>query len=195
MQEYVQKSIKTTFPRNDSGVSGGEFSQDTAPVSGGTVLQHNTWPAQSQAESFFGSPGSSLVSVQCPWQLIVEGTKSTHNTITIHQKCAASLTRVLNYIWEQCGKSQAQIDAFGYNIFDGSFNERNIGSTGTPSQHSWAGAMDWNAAANPQYATASQTKFKENSLIVIAFKAEGWTWGGDWSPAYRDAMHFQALHT
>ena len=108
-----------------------------APVSGGTILQHNTWPAQSQAMSFFGNPASAgweaanLVSVQCPWQLIVEGTKSTHNTILIHKKCAESLSRVLNYIWEQCGKSQAQIDAFGYNIFDGSYNYRPIAGTST----------------------------------------------------------------
>jgi hypothetical protein len=28
--------------------------------------------------------------------------------------------------------------------------------------------------------------------VVAAFKAEGWTWGGDWSPRNRDGMHFQA---
>ena len=161
------------------------------PVTGGTVLQHNAWPKQSQAMSFFGSPGSNLVKVMCPWELTVEGTKS--HTITIHQKCAESLTRVLNYIWEQCGKSQEKINEFGYNVFDGSFNERNIAGTGTPSQHSWGAAMDWNAAANPQHAPLTKTKFKKDSLIVQAFKAEGWTWGGDWSPASIDAMHVQLL--
>src|SRR5262245_52772412 len=35
MQEYVQKSIITTLPRRRSGVSGGEFSQATAPSSDG----------------------------------------------------------------------------------------------------------------------------------------------------------------
>jgi hypothetical protein len=141
--------------------------------------------------SFFGSPGSNLVKVTCPWELTVEGTKS--HTITIHEKCAASLIRVLNYIWEQCGKSQEKINEFGYNVFDGSFNYRNIGDTSTLSQHAWGAAMDWNAAANPQHAPLTRTKFKEDSLIVQAFKAEGWTWGGDWSPASIDAMHFQLL--
>jgi hypothetical protein len=162
-----------------------------APVAGGTVLQHNTWPPQSQAASFFGAPGTGLVKVTCPWLLTVEGTHT--QTITIHTKCAASLTRILNYIWEQCGKNQAQVAAFGYDIFDGSFNDRDIAGTGTLSQHAYGAALDFNAAANPQHAPLSKTKFKEDSLIVQAFKGEGWTWGGDWSPAYIDAMHFQAL--
>jgi hypothetical protein len=128
--------------------------------------------------------------VTCPWTFTVEGTHS--NKITIHKKCAASLERVLNYIWEQCGKDPAKIHEFGYDVFDGSYNPRNIAGTNTPSVHSYAAAMDWNAAANPQHAPLSQTKFKEDSLIVFAFKTEGWIWGGDWSPASIDAMHFQA---
>jgi hypothetical protein len=171
--------------------------QPSAPLSGGTVLQKNIWPSQSQAMPFFGNPASAgweaanLVEVTCPWELTVEGTKT--DRIKIHRKCALSLGRVLDYIWEQCGKSQAQINAFGYNVFDGSYNYRPIAGTSTLSEHAYGGALDFNAAANPQHATASQTKFKEDSLIVQAFKGEGWTWGGDWSPAYRDAMHFQAL--
>jgi lysozyme family protein len=172
-----------------------------APATGGTILQHNAWPSQSQAMSYFGDPGSSgweaanLVYVTCPWTLNLEGTSTTR--IRIHRLCAASLTRVLNYIWEQCGKSQAQIDAFGYNVFDGSYvgAGRVIAGTSTLSEHAYGAALDFNAAANPQHAPLSKTKFKEDSLIVFAFKGEGWTWGGNWSPAYIDAMHFQALHT
>jgi hypothetical protein len=171
--------------------------QPSAPLSGGTILQKNVWPSQSQATSFFGNPASAgwetanLVEVTCPWELTVEGTKT--DRIKIHRKCALSLGRVLDYIWEQCGKSQALINAFGYNVFDGSYNYRPIANTSILSEHAYGGALDFNAAANPQHATASQTKFKEDSLIVQAFKGESWTWGGDWSPAYRDAMHFQAL--
>jgi hypothetical protein len=164
-----------------------------APASGGTVLQSNVWPTQADCPSFYGSPSvvaSSLVKVTCPWTFTVEGTHS--NQITTHKKCAASLERVLNYIWEQCGKDPAKIHEFGYDIFDGSYNPRNIAGTNTPSVHSYAAAMDWNAAANPQHAPLSQTKFKADSLIVFAFKAESWVWGGDWSPASIDVMHFQA---
>lgn len=161
-----------------------------APVTG---LQPNTWPTQAECPSFYGNASTvaaSLVKVQCPWVLTVEGTKT--QTITVHSKCAASLGRVLEYIWEQCGKSQDQIHSFGYDVFDGSYVVRPIGRTSEPSVHSYAAALDFNATANPQHAPLTQTKFKEDSLIVQAFKAESWVWGGDWTPASIDAMHFQA---
>jgi len=116
----------------------------------------------------------------------------TH-TIPIHQKCADSLTRIVNYIWEQSGKSQAWLDAHGYSVFDGSFVPRNIAGTGTRSNHWYAAAIDFDAAKNPQHATAANTEFKEDSLMTVAFKTEGWKWGGNWSPQYRDAMHYQAV--
>jgi hypothetical protein len=34
--------------------------------------------------------------------------------------------------------------------------------------------------------------FQDSSLIVQAFEAEGWVWGGRWSGRSIDAMHFQA---
>jgi hypothetical protein len=64
--------------------------------------------------------------------------------------------------------------------------------------HSYAAAMDWNAAKNPQHAPLSKTKFKSEkedppngSLIVWVFEQEGWTWGGRWGAADIDAMHIQ----
>jgi hypothetical protein len=166
----------------------------SAPVTGAIPgITHTTYPSQDEAYSYFGEPGSNLVKVTCPWVLTVEGTHA--QWIAINAKCAASLTMILNAIWNHpaIGQSQDKINEFGYNIFDGSYNDRNIGGTGTLSQHAWGAAIDWNAAANPQHATASQTKFKEDSLIVVAFKQAGWTWGGDWSAKYRDAMHTQML--
>lgn len=169
--------------------------QPPQPPVGGTVLQHNVWPTQAEAEAFFGNPDSpgweaaNLVHVTCPWELSVEGTKS--RTITIHRKCAPSLGRILDYIWEQCGKSQEKINEFGYNIFDGSYNNRTIRGGSGRSMHAYGAAMDWNAAANPQHAPLSRTKFQESSLITTAMKAEGLTWGGNWSPESIDAMHYQ----
>jgi len=98
----------------------------------------------------------------------------------------------LNFIWENVGKSQDKIHEFGYDVYDGSYAVRSIRGGASPSMHSYGVAMDWNAAANPQHAPLSETKFKPDSLIVKAFKDEGWTWGGDWSPGSIDAMHFQA---
>ncbi len=156
---------------------------------GGTVLQHNVWPTQAECPSFYGSSEAAvqanLVNVQVPW--LMNG--KTHS-IPIHKKCAESLTRVVNFIWEQCGKSQDQIHKFGYDIFDGSFNWRVIAGTNTPSVHSYGAAIDFDAARNPQYAT--KTEFKSDSLITTAFETEGWVWGGRWSVGSVDNMHYQA---
>ena len=164
-----------------------------SPVISGAIpgIQHVDYPAQSQALSYYGAPGTNLIEIICPWQLNGGKTKS----ITINVKCAASLTQILNAIWNHpsIGQSQAKIHEFGYDIFDGSFNDRPIAGTTTESQHGYGGALDFNAALNPQHAPLSKTKFQENSLIVVAFKQAGWTWGGDWSPTYIDAMHFQML--
>jgi hypothetical protein len=156
---------------------------------GGTVLQHNVWPTQAECPAFYGDSEATiranLVSVHVPWLM-----NGKAQTIEIHKKCAESLTRVVNFIWEQCGKSQDQIHQFGYDVFDGSFNWRPIAGTNTPSVHSYGAAIDFDAAANPQHAT--NTKFKSDSLITQAFETEGWIWGGRWSVGSVDAMHFQA---
>ncbi len=171
--------------------AGGPTQPTQPPVTGGTVLQHNSWPTPSQCPAFYGNDEATIranvVNVQIPW--LMNG--KTH-VIPIHKKAADSLERVVNFIWETCGKSQDQIHKFGYDVFDGSFVPRNIAGTGTRSYHWYGAAIDWDAARNPQHATAANTEFKEESLITTAFKREGWTWGGNWSPQYRDAMHFEA---
>jgi hypothetical protein len=165
-----------------------------APIAGAIPgIAHTTYPSQDEAHSYFGEPGSNLVKVTCPWVLTVEGMHT--QSITINEKCAYSLIMILNAIWNHpaIGQSQDKINAWGYNVFDGSFNDRLIAGTSTTSQHAWGAALDFNAEKNPQHAPTSHTLFKPDSLIVQAFKQAGWTWGGDWSPKYIDAMHFQML--
>jgi hypothetical protein len=160
------------------------------PAIEGAPLQQNTWPTQAQCPQFYGATEAEiraqLVNVHVPWMM-----NGNTQTIQIHAKCADSLTRVLNYIWAYCGKSQDKIHSFGYDVFDGSFNWRPIRGGSGLSVHAYGAATDWDAAQNPQLAPADKTTFKENSLITTAFKAESWIWGGDWVTP-RDAMHFQA---
>lgn len=156
----------------------------TQPPVGGTVLQHNVWPTQAECPSFYGASEAAiraqLVTVHVPWLM-----NGKTQTIEVHRKCADSLTRIVNYIWEYCGKSQDKIHEFGYDIFDGSFNWRYIAGTQTPSVHSYGAAVDFDAAANP---IRNPGKFKPESLIVHAFTQEDWIWLG---PTF-DPMHFQA---
>lgn len=153
------------------------------------------WPLQSQALSFYGDPRvkgwlqSNTTDVPCPWQLRVGNIPVSH--ITIHNKCANSLVAVLGNIWEAVGKDQTKINALRYDVYDGSYNLRLIrGSAVAMSMHSFACAIDWDAADNEQH--SQKHLFQDDSLLVVKFKEQNWIWGGDWSPGSIDAMHVQA---
>lgn len=71
--------------------------------------------------------------------------------------------------------------------FDGCFNVRwQRGSSGVPSYHSWALALDFNATQNPL--GSEKTAFSEP--FIKAFKDAGFQWGGDFK-GRKDPMHFQ----
>lgn len=151
------------------------------------------WPLQNQCSHFYGNPatGSSwqaanLIHVLCPWKLHIGNTPVS--AITIHKKCAESLTRALNNIWEAAGKTQDQIAKLHYDQYDGSFNYRPMRGSSNLSMHAYGCAIDWDAAENPFH--SKHHLFTSQSLLVVKFKEEGWDWGGDWSSP--DAMHVQA---
>lgn len=163
-------------------------------VSAETKLIRNTWPTQAQAMSFYGNPSHSawikanLVSVPCPWTLHMD--KDVLHAIQIHRKAAESLHRVLQYIWEKAGKTQEAIEKLHYDRYSGSYNYRPIRGGSGLSMHSFGVAIDFDDQENQQH--AEHHLFQPDSLIVKAFEGEGWIWGGRWSPASVDAMHFQA---
>lgn len=159
----------------------------------------NNWPAQRDADSFYGNPRGSnghvnqhwyqenIVSVPTPWNLFYAG-KPIKPRVLIHKKAAESLGRVFADIWNRAAKSQAQIDAWGLSDFSGSFNYRMKRGGSTLSMHSYGAAVDFDADRNgfgdrtPHFAGAKP--------VLEAFAAEGWVWGGTWSKP--DGMHWQA---
>lgn len=154
----------------------------------------NTWPLQSQCPAFYGNPAAhgwlheNTVDIACPWPLHMGKLAIPH--ILIHKKCAESLARVLNNIWDALDKSLSRIHALRYDVFDGSYNYRPIRGSHALSMHAYACAIDWDAADNEQH--AMKHLFHDDSLLVVKFKEEGWIWGGDWAPGSIDAMHVQA---
>jgi hypothetical protein len=158
------------------------------------------WPLQSQCDEFYGDPrganstydpqwaAENLTHVPCPWVLTM-GERHVP-FITVHKKCSASLTRVLNNIWQAVGKDQGAVETLRYNRYDGSFVFRPMRDGHALSMHSYGIALDWDAKENPQHST--RHLFQSDSLIVTKFKEENWIWGGDWSGTSIDAMHFQA---
>jgi hypothetical protein len=153
-----------------------------------------TWPLQRDATAFYGNPyqvgwyEANMTHVVCPWPLVI-GTTPLRN-IAIHNKCAASLTRVLNTVWDQVGHDVDKIKALHYDQYDGSYNFRNKRGGASLSMHAYGAAIDWDAADNAQHDV--HHLFTDNSPLVVAFKAEGWIWGGDWSVNSIDSMHTQA---
>ena len=158
-------------------------------------LSSSYWPLQQDCVEFYGDPyqpgwlQANTVDVVCPWPLFSDGMPIA-NKILIHSKCAESLTRILNGIWDAMGHSVEKIHAYGYDQFDGSYNLRPMRGSSSLSMHAFACAIDWDAAENPFHSTDHW--FTSDGLMVQHFEGEGWIWGGRWSDAWVDAMHFQA---
>jgi hypothetical protein len=163
----------------------------TAP----TLIRQN-WPSQHTIWTTWSHPGTNawsnenLTDVKCPWALHMD--KVSLHSIQINKKAAASLERVLNYIWVKAGKTQEAIEKLHYDRYSGSYNYRPIRGAHALSMHSYGLAIDFDDQENQQHDT--HHLFQDTSLIVQAFKGEGWAWGGDWSRGSIDAMHFQAAH-
>lgn len=157
------------------------------------MMTSNTWPTQANATAFYGDPRhpgftqDHLTTVPCPWKLFYGSTPVAH--ITINKACAESLARVLADIWEKCGKSQATIESHGYHKFSGSYNYRPIRGEQSLSMHAYGAAIDFDAGENEMGPTVG--RFKDDDILVVAFKNEGWIWGGDWC-GRKDGMHVQA---
>lgn len=168
--------------------------QASGLVGGANLSPKNIWPLQSQCLAFYGDPRApswlhaNTVDVSCPWPLHMGAIAIPH--ILIHKKCAESLARVLNNIWDAAGRSLSTIRKLRYDVYDGSYNLRPIRGSTALSMHAFAAAIDWDAADNAQHSL--KHLFQEDSLLVVKFKEEGWVWGGDWSPGSIDAMHVQA---
>lgn len=158
-----------------------------------------TWPLQKDCAAYYGDPRgkdggasaawerSNLVTVKCPWVLRYDG--KPVSGIRIHRKCADSLARVLDDIWQRCGRSQAEIDRIGMSTYGGSYNFRNKRGASSLSMHAYGCAVDFDPARN----ALGNHKPAMDRRVIEAFEREGWEWGGHWSRP--DGMHFQAART
>jgi hypothetical protein len=183
------------------GAAGAASPSPPSPASGGgspapTILIKQNWPTQARAAAFYGNPGSKgwaashLAEVSCPWTLRMDGT--VLHAIRIHKLCAPSLTRVLSWVWETCGKDQEKIASLHYDRFSGSYNYRPMRGGSALSMHAYGAAIDWDDADNQQH--SRKHLFTADSPLIKAFLDEGWEWGCNWSDASIDAMHVQAAH-
>ena len=183
-KEYYEQFKGKTAP---SGVSGSSI-----PVSNGT---------SEQKLQYLFPNGKPTTADQCKqyMQTITvplttkNGTKTSGN-LTIHK----ALVQDVQEIFQAAQNGGFKIyEAMGY-----SFRKMNNGGTGNLSHHSYGVAIDINVTENYSHRgstiyagsfwdpSRSEFSIPRDGILVKAFEAKGWKWGGNWSGNYQDYMHF-----
>ncbi|MEA2029523.1 MAG: M15 family metallopeptidase [Campylobacterota bacterium] len=155
----------------------------------------NNFPNESYSDlkAYYGDPCQGrLVKVDCPWTLRFDWSRSqTTKTITIHEKLADSLKRVLDEVYSVYGIEG--IKKHGLHYYGGSYNcRKKRGSRNSWSTHAWGIAIDWYPSKNKlrsNEATASLAQPELDTWWEI-WEKEGWLSLG--RKENRDWMHVQA---
>lgn len=155
------------------------------------------WPHDNDKEldAFYGRPDGSarwevtnLTYIFPPWRAFLAGTNvELVHGIRVHKLVAASLETVFATLWEQFGKSQAEIEKVDLHQIGGCYYFRARRGSHRLSNHARGIAID----IDPQDNEMGRGKpWDMDKRIVAAFEAEGWRWG----KAFNDPMHFEAVY-
>jgi hypothetical protein len=149
------------------------------------------WPKQDQRSltAFYGSAGDvPMAKVGVPYKMFLYDGTQTVKTVSIHEKLAPSLERVLKELGKRY-KTDEDRRAAGVNKFFGTYVNRKMRGGSLPSLHARAAAIDFDANRNGN-TTHWPTRAHMPLDVMEIFAREGWLAAGAfWS---RDAMHFQA---
>ena len=153
------------------------------------------WPHDDTASknAFYGdfhSPGwqdLNLTHYIPPFQMYYAKQPMNHGLL-VHHLIVPALELVFHEIWDECNNDQAEVDKIGASDWGGCFNIRAIAGSGNYSNHSWACAVDISPTTNG-FNTGHGT---QSSIVIDAFKAQGFLWGGDYH-GRTDPMHFEAV--
>jgi hypothetical protein len=121
-----------------------------------------------------------LTPITPPFAMTYAGQPLSH--FLIHRQCVASLTRILEAIWDAAQHDQKCVDDWGVSIFGGSFNFRLKRGSNTLSMHAYGCAID----LAPERFPMGRTRPTFCGEVLKAFAEEGWI------NLPRDRMHFQA---
>jgi hypothetical protein len=132
-----------------------------------------------------------LIPINPPWAMVASwDTSHRIRSILCHRNISASLARILDRIHADHGRDQGRIEAARLHLWGGCYCFRSKRSAGSLSLHAWGAAVDIDPDRNPMGKSWNpKTGIPESA--IAAFKAEGWTWGGDWKKR-PDPMHFEA---
>lgn len=137
--------------------------------------------------------------------------------LVLHRDVARDVVRVLRALYAARFpiRRMVPVDAYGASDFrsieadnTSAFNCRYVDGTTRWSEHSYGRAIDLNPIENPYVTSGGTTSHRasvrylgrspyrpgmavEGGVVVRAFAAVGWGWGGEWS-GDRDYQHFSA---
>lgn len=150
----------------------------------------NPWPETDQASltAFYGRAGTESRHTQIapPYPMYFDGARIS--AITVHEKCAESLLRVLTEL-STIYTTTVERRESGVSVYDGCYNNRLMRGGSIPSLHARAAAIDLDAEHNGNLETWPVVAIMPIE-VMECFAREGWVSAGAfWG---RDAMHFQA---
>lgn len=158
----------------------------------GMMPDPHPFPTQANVTKFYGPHGEPggfsppVKTIRLPFTIFYEGTAV--KVLRPHEKCADSLLAVFERLAKVFPTEAARHEA-GILTYDGLYAPRPMRGGTAWSMHSWAIAIDLNAAKN-----GNKWHWPVQAVMPIevmeCFAREGWTAAGAfWS---RDAMHMQA---
>ena len=152
------------------------------------------WPHDDMQSkiNFFGDPRKSgfeevhLINLTPSYQMFYD--RHPIKTIRVNRRIAPSLILVFEEIWKECGRDQNQVNLLGLSSYGGCYNYRPIRGSRNLSNHAFGAAIDIDPENNPLGAKVG----KMPQLAIVAFKNQGFLWGGDYK-GRKDWMHFEAV--
>ena len=153
-----------------------------------------SWPKQNELRKFYGEPGGAQCTagvVQLPFKMKIAWDKGkTITSFKCHEKVATSIERALQRI--QSEYSPEQIVYWGFDLWGGCFNYRQMRGGSSLSTHAWGIAIDFDPERNQLKWGPDRANFAKKGCeeFFRAWSAEGWTALGP-ARGY-DYMHVQA---
>ena len=151
----------------------------------------SSWPAMTQAASFYGEVGTRQVTLELPYPMkLAWDLRRTVERITVHELVAASAARALRQIAQSYSPEQRR--ELGIDIFGGSLNVRRMRGGSAWSMHSWGIALDFDPERNQLKWGRDRARLAQPDAEPFwrAWEAEGWVSLG--RELNYDWMHVQA---
>lgn len=152
-------------------------------AAGVELSQRMNWLFPNGTPTSSGEAANYMVTITVP---INDATgNETTSSITVHQALAEEVLAIFEEM-QETGFKIHQLAGYGWRMM--------ASGTGNLSHHSYGVAIDINWDENPAvywgYSPDPNNEYYITPEIVNIWKAHGFYWGGDWSAAYYDPMHF-----